>query len=272
MTTRLDLDRTLAEWFRADAGEALPDYLDELAERVALERQRPWWSSPERWLPVTTTTLSGRFAAPRPVIYVLLIAALVLGLVGAAIVAGAVWAAWPSTPPLSAPVKPRSIAPVMPTVPAAERAQPTPPSAAPPAAAPPADANLEAKIDACLGAQQKVAAARAQRGGPAPAGQPSDAAIVSRGCAPMYHEAGCRDALMRFDDPPPEKRSATVLTACARAYCGLLAAPKPSVCANPEAVPEDEQQYIAWNDLRTAILTHDIGAAATQRVLSPPRR
>ena len=184
-------------------------------------------------------------------------ARLILGLVGAAIVAGAAWAAWPSTPPLSAPVKPRSIAPVVPTA---------------PSAAPPADANLEAKIDSCLGAQQKVAAARAQRGGPAPAGQPSDAAIVSRGCAPLYHEAGCRDALLRFDDPPPEKRSAAVLTACARAYCGLLPAPKPSVCANPEAVPEDEQQYIAWNDLRTAILTHDIGAAATQRVLSPPRR
>jgi hypothetical protein len=27
-----------------------------------------------------------------------------------------------------------------------------------------------------------------------------------------------------------------------------------------------------WNDLRAAILTHDIGAAATQLVLSPPDR
>jgi|SRR6185369_7224329 len=196
-------------------------------------------------------------------------ARLILGLVGAAIVAAAVWAAWPSTPPLAAPATPRSIAPVVPRAPA-ERERPIPPAQA--AAAPPADANLDAKIDACLGAQRQVAAARAQRGGPAPAGQPSDAAVVSRGCAPLYHEAGCREALVHFDDPPPEKRSATVLTACARAYCGLLPAPKPSVCANPDAVPEDEQQYVAWNDLRTAILTHDIGAAATQRVLTPPAR
>jgi hypothetical protein len=198
-------------------------------------------------------------------------ARLILGLVGAAIVAAAVWAAWPSTPPLAAPVTPRTIAPVVPTA-DRERARPTPPQEAAPAAAPAADANLESKIDACLGAQRQVAAARAQRGGPAPAGQPSDAAVVSRGCAPLYRETACREALVRFDEPPPEKRSAAVLTACARAYCGMLAAPKPSVCANPEAVPEDEQQYIAWNDLRTAILTHDIGAAATQRVLTPPPR
>jgi hypothetical protein len=195
-------------------------------------------------------------------------ARLLLGLVALAIVATAVWAAWPSTPPLAAPVAPRNIAPVVPTAPPGERARPTPPPSQPP----PADANLEGKITACLDAQRQVAAARAQRGGPAPAGQPSDAAVVSRGCAPLYHETACREALVRFDDPPPEKRSAAVLTACARAYCPMLAAPKPSVCANPDAVPQDEQQYVAWNDLRTAILTHDIGADATQRVLAPPPR
>ncbi|HEX5013927.1 MAG TPA: hypothetical protein VFV72_07160 [Candidatus Limnocylindrales bacterium] len=65
MTTRLDLDRTLAEWFRADAGEALPDYLDELVDRVAREPQRRWWSSPERWLPVDVTARASTFALPR---------------------------------------------------------------------------------------------------------------------------------------------------------------------------------------------------------------
>ena len=194
-------------------------------------------------------------------------ARLILGLVGASIVALAVWSALPSTPPLAAPTAPHNIAPITPR--AEDRPRPTPPSeAAPPGAA----GDLDAKITACLDAQRAVAAARAQRGGPAPAGQPSDAAVVSRGCAPLYAQPACRDAQLHFDDAPLEKRSAAVLTACARAYCGILADPKPSVCAHPDAVPEDEQQYIAWNELRSAILTHDIGAAATQRVLSPPPR
>src|SRR3954470_16465563 len=137
-------------------------------------------------------------------------ARIVIGIVAAAIVALAIWAAFPSTSPLAPTGQPHRIAPVVPS--AGERQRGTPTSAAPAA-----DGDLEARINACLSAQREVASARAQRGGPAPAGQPSDAAVVSRGCAPLYHEAGCRDALMRFDDPPPEKRSASVLTACAHA-------------------------------------------------------
>jgi hypothetical protein len=179
-------------------------------------------------------------------------ARLLLGLVAALIIAFAVWAAIPSTPPLAQPTT-RTTAAVT-----------------PPAPAPAGGGDLEPKIAGCLAAQRQVADARAQRGGPAPAGQPSDAAVVARGCAPLYREAACRDAMMHFDDPPPPQRSITVLKACAHAYCGILTAPKPSVCDHPDAVPEDEQQFAAWNDLRTAILTHDIGAAAAQRVLAPP--
>ena len=65
MTTRLDLDRTLAEWFHADAGEASPDYLDDIVERVAAAPQRRWWSSPERWLPMDVTARASTFALPR---------------------------------------------------------------------------------------------------------------------------------------------------------------------------------------------------------------
>ena len=78
--------------------------------------------------------------------------------------------------------------------------------------------------------------------------------------------------MLRFDEPPLEKRSAAVLSACAKAYCGMLARAQAVGVRHPNAVPEDEQQFVAWNDLRTAILTQDIGAAATQRVLSPPAR
>ena len=177
--------------------------------------------------------------------------------VAAAIVGLAVWSALPATPPLAAPAT-RFGSPSASPLPSREAARPLA-----------AEGDLDAKIDACTGAQRLVAAARATRGGPAPAGQPTDAAVVSQACAPLYRQPACRDAMMRFDDPPPAQRSAAVLQACARAYCGLIAAPKPSVCANPDAVPQDQQQYVAWNDLRSAILAHDIGPAAAARVLSP---
>jgi hypothetical protein len=192
---------------------------------------------------------------------------LLLGVIAAAIVGLAVWFAVPSTPPLAAPSLGSATAP---SPPQREAARPPAPPAPAPAVAPADD--LDAALADCLGAQQKVAAARATRGGPAPAGEPSDAAVVSHGCAALYKQPACRDAMMHFDDPPPERRSAAVLQACARAYCGLLGAPKPSVCGNPDSVPQDEQQYIAWNELRQAILTHDIGPAAAQRALNPPAR
>ena len=187
-------------------------------------------------------------------------ARLVLGVFAALIVGFAVWAALPTSRPLAAPIT---------------TAARTPPSAPPPSPPPTPTAapdGLDAKIAACVGAQRTVAAARAQRNGPTPAGQPSDAAVVARGCAPLYQQPACRDAMMHFDDPPLEKRSIAVLQACARVYCPILADPKPAVCARPDVVPEDEQQFIAWNQLRAAILTHDIGASAAQLVLSPPDR
>jgi hypothetical protein len=200
------------------------------------------------------------------------LARVVLGAIAAAIIGVAIWSAWPSTTPRIGPT-------LVPSPPSAGPGPPTPirPHTDPQAAAathddpaPPAD--LDARVAGCLDAQRRVAGARAARGAPAPAGQPSDAAVVARGCAPLYHDAGCRDAMLRFDEPPPAERSRAVLQVCARAYCGLLAAPKPSVCAHVDAVPEDEQQFAAWNELRRAILTHDIGAAAAERVLSPPAR
>jgi hypothetical protein len=133
----------------------------------------------------------------------------------------------------------------------------------------PAADDATARIDACIAAQREVAARRQARNGPLPAGEPSDAAVVSRACAPLYKEAKCRDAMMRFDEPPPEARSATVFQACARAYCPVLPAPKPAACANTDQVPEE--QWVAWSELRQAILTRELGADGAQRVLAPAR-
>lgn len=202
-----------------------------------------------------------------------------LGVFAAALVALAIWAALPGAP-AGMPSGPVAPAPIVPNGPPRETARPPlaprplPPTAAnpPPAPTPVAPDDVDAKIAGCVGAQTMVAQARMRRGGPAPAGQPSDAAVVARGCAPLYREPACREAMMRFDDPPPARRSAAVLEACARAYCDKLSPPKPAVCSHVDNIPQDEQQYTEWNDLRLAILTHDIGASAAQLVTAPPPR
>jgi hypothetical protein len=86
MTTRLDLDRSLATWFHAEANGAAPDYLDEVVERVARAPQRPWWASPERWLPVDITSRANTFALPR-FGRLLLVGLLILLVAGLAILA-----------------------------------------------------------------------------------------------------------------------------------------------------------------------------------------
>ena len=79
MTTRPELERTVAAWLDAAAGEWTPDYFDEIEDRVARTSQRAWWSSPERWLPVDLTTRANAFTSPRigrPLLIGLLVVAL----------------------------------------------------------------------------------------------------------------------------------------------------------------------------------------------------
>jgi hypothetical protein len=128
------------------------------------------------------------------------------------------------------------------------------------------DGGLRARVDACLAAQRDVAARRQARGGPAPAGEPSDAGIVARACAPLYTQPACRDAQVNFDTPPPEARVMTVFRACARGYCPGLPDPKPSACDHEPA--DGQETFIAWNDLRSAILRHDIGDAEAARAFA----
>ena len=52
MTYNDGFDRTVSEWLTEQAGRGAPDYLDEVLARTTRTRQRPAWSSLERWLPV----------------------------------------------------------------------------------------------------------------------------------------------------------------------------------------------------------------------------
>ncbi len=55
MTLNDGFERTVSDWLEEDAGRGAPGYLDEVLARTTRTRQRPAWSSLERWLPVQTT-------------------------------------------------------------------------------------------------------------------------------------------------------------------------------------------------------------------------
>ena len=55
MTTNISFDDRLAAWLEEDATHRVPDHLDEVLVQSRAMRQRAWWSSPGRWLPVQTT-------------------------------------------------------------------------------------------------------------------------------------------------------------------------------------------------------------------------
>jgi hypothetical protein len=179
-----------------------------------------------------------------------------------------IWAALPNSVGATATPGGAAVAPVAPTPPPPQAVAQRPAVDVTPA--PPPSAEVRARVDACLAAQAQVAQRRATRGGPTPPGEPSDAGVVAHACAPLYHEAGCRQAQLDFDVPAAPLRVPTVLQACERAYCPMLPAPKPSVC-DPAQVPGDGMEtYTAWNDLRSAILRHDLGETEAARAF-PPR-
>jgi hypothetical protein len=125
------------------------------------------------------------------------------------------------------------------------------------------DRSIAKKVDACILAQEQVSQRRATRGH-APAGEPSDAAVVARACAPLYGDAACRGAMMHFDDPPIEARSRTEFETCTKAYCPTLPAPRPAACEHPSAEPSE--LVAQWNELRELILRREIGQEQAARV------
>jgi Tol biopolymer transport system component len=64
MTTNERFERTMSAWLTEDAAYRVPDHLSEVLAVTRATRQRPAWSSLERWLPVDTTFRPRPFAMP----------------------------------------------------------------------------------------------------------------------------------------------------------------------------------------------------------------
>lgn len=91
------------------------------------------------------------------------------------------------------------------------------------------------------------------------------AARAAAGCASLYAEPACRSAHERVGEGDPSQKARLLAERCAHAYCGALAAPKPSLCAGvPAASPLELAP--AWAELRHAIWLRDLGEDATARL------
>ncbi len=86
MTLNDGFERTVSDWLDEQAGRGAPGYLDDVLARTTRTRQRPAWSSLERWLPMDLTA-QPRFVARPPLGRALLIGAVLLALIGLAIIA-----------------------------------------------------------------------------------------------------------------------------------------------------------------------------------------
>ena len=84
MTYDDGFDRTVSAWLDEQAGRGAPDYLDDVLARTTRSRQRPWWSSLERWLPMQSTL---RFAQVPRAAWLLVILGLFLA-IGTVILVG----------------------------------------------------------------------------------------------------------------------------------------------------------------------------------------
>jgi Tol biopolymer transport system component len=81
-------DRRIFEFLDGMAGQGSPDYLDEILSRTARTRQRPGWTSIERWLHMDLSARRSVFSAPIPWRPIALLIALVLAFVAFALAAG----------------------------------------------------------------------------------------------------------------------------------------------------------------------------------------
>jgi Tol biopolymer transport system component len=76
-----DFGLTVSAWLHEDAEHRVPDHLDAVLRRTSTERQRPAWSSLERWLPVSVTLPTRVAPIPRQLQLIALVAAIVLAAV-----------------------------------------------------------------------------------------------------------------------------------------------------------------------------------------------
>ena len=66
-------DRHVSDWLHADAEHRVPEHLDAVLRRTRTERQRPAWSSLERWLPMDTLSRTSLRPSDRRVGQLLLV-------------------------------------------------------------------------------------------------------------------------------------------------------------------------------------------------------
>ena len=90
-------DRRLFEFLDARAGHAGPDYLNDILARTRRTRQRPAWTSIERWLPVDISAYRSGMIRPLP--WRTVTAFVILALLVAVLVAVAVASRRPLPPP-----------------------------------------------------------------------------------------------------------------------------------------------------------------------------
>ena len=89
MSTTDRVERDITAWFGETAAPATPDYTDDILRQTARSRQRPRWTFPERWLPMSVITFGRVNLRPVPWRAVGLLAVLGLLLaVAAALYAG----------------------------------------------------------------------------------------------------------------------------------------------------------------------------------------
>ena len=65
MTTNDEFERQLAGWLREDSAHRVPEHLTDVLVRTVATRQRPWWSSARRWLPIDLTAPRAPLIASR---------------------------------------------------------------------------------------------------------------------------------------------------------------------------------------------------------------
>jgi WD40 repeat protein len=86
MTTNESFERRLSDWLDETSEHRVPEHLGEVLLQTVATRQRPGWSSLERWLPVTTL-VRGRLTTGRSSLVPIAVALLLLALAAAAIFA-----------------------------------------------------------------------------------------------------------------------------------------------------------------------------------------
>ena len=81
-------DRHVSDWLHADAEHRVPEHLDAVLRRTRTERQRPAWSSLERWLPVDISRHRSVFSQPtfgRTLAFLAVLALLIAAIVAFAV-------------------------------------------------------------------------------------------------------------------------------------------------------------------------------------------